>query len=384
MLEAVVRPQRAQERLLERVLGRRPAEPPGEEAEDRVAMLGVEASRTAGSSPRPPSSWSNAAGRENVRCASGRRRTRRVDRLHPRRVGAEAGRDRPRIGDVGRRRRGAARSRRCSSRTSVARPRFFTALGDDELGHRSQRRARREGRACSTSPGLPRAAAPRRHVRRRRGRADDHRDRREAPSARRGRVAPVGGAAPQRLRLLHRPATSTRCAKARHARVLVATARELPTLSRAGVELDALVGSATDEGERYEAGDARSAAAGSSSRRPGRLGGWAQPGGPFAAAPPARADRGRVRRRRLLRRRAHLRARPRRRAARSARARGALRRDGRDRPRPVRAPADGRRRLDAGLGRVVLVAASGLAALGPVGGAEPPVASHRSAGARRV
>lgn len=75
--------------------------------------------------------------------------------------------------------------------------------------------------------------------------------------------------------------------KARHARVLVATARELPTLRRAGVELDALVGSATDEAERYEGGDLdpppRLFVATS-----GRLGGWAQPGGPFAAAvPPA-------------------------------------------------------------------------------------------------
>jgi len=73
--------------------------------------------------------------------------------------------------------------------------------------------------------------------------------------------------------------------KARHARVLVATARELVTLRRAGVELDALVGSATDEGERYEAGELdpppRLVVATS-----GRLGGWAQPGGPFAAASP--------------------------------------------------------------------------------------------------
>jgi len=71
--------------------------------------------------------------------------------------------------------------------------------------------------------------------------------------------------------------------KARHARILVATARELLTLSRAGVELDALVGSATDAGERYEAGDLepppRLVVATS-----GKLGGWAQPGGPFAAA----------------------------------------------------------------------------------------------------
>ena len=42
---------------------------------------------------------------------------------------------------------------------------------------------------------------------------------------------------------------------ARAARVLVATARELPTVREAGVELDALVGSAIDPSERYEEGD---------------------------------------------------------------------------------------------------------------------------------
>jgi len=41
---------------------------------------------------------------------------------------------------------------------------------------------------------------------------------------------------------------------ARGARVLVATARELPTLQRAGVQLDALVRSALDRGERYRPG----------------------------------------------------------------------------------------------------------------------------------
>jgi ribokinase len=41
---------------------------------------------------------------------------------------------------------------------------------------------------------------------------------------------------------------------ARKARVLVATARELPTLQDAGVELDALVHSGTDLAERYEPG----------------------------------------------------------------------------------------------------------------------------------
>jgi ribokinase len=42
---------------------------------------------------------------------------------------------------------------------------------------------------------------------------------------------------------------------ARRARVLVATARELATLQAAGVQLDALVHSARDRGERYEPGD---------------------------------------------------------------------------------------------------------------------------------
>lgn len=72
--------------------------------------------------------------------------------------------------------------------------------------------------------------------------------------------------------------------RARRARVLVATARELPTLRRAGVELDALVASGKDEAEVYRPGDL--------DPEPrlvvttaGALGGWAQPGGPFSAAP---------------------------------------------------------------------------------------------------
>jgi ribokinase len=70
---------------------------------------------------------------------------------------------------------------------------------------------------------------------------------------------------------------------ARGARILVATARELPTLARAGVQLDVLVGSSRDAGERYEPGDL--------DPPPrlvvltaGTLGGWARPGGPFRAA----------------------------------------------------------------------------------------------------
>lgn len=71
---------------------------------------------------------------------------------------------------------------------------------------------------------------------------------------------------------------------ARRARVLCATARELQTLTRASVELDVLVGSGKDEAEMYRAGeldpDPKLVVTTS-----GALGGWAQPGGPFTAAP---------------------------------------------------------------------------------------------------
>jgi len=74
--------------------------------------------------------------------------------------------------------------------------------------------------------------------------------------------------------------------QARRARVLVATARELPTLHAAGVELDALVASGEDDAERYQAGDLDPPPRLVVSTA-GALGGWAQPGGPYkAAAPP--------------------------------------------------------------------------------------------------
>jgi ribokinase len=67
--------------------------------------------------------------------------------------------------------------------------------------------------------------------------------------------------------------------------MLVATARELTTLKLGGVELDALVGSGEDEGERFQPGDLdpppRLVVTTS-----GALGGWAQPGGPYQAVPP--------------------------------------------------------------------------------------------------
>ena len=72
-------------------------------------------------------------------------------------------------------------------------------------------------------------------------------------------------------------------AQARRARVLTATSRELDVLRRSGVELDALVGSGEDRAEHYRGDlDPPPKLVVTTS---GALGGWAQPGGPFTAAP---------------------------------------------------------------------------------------------------
>jgi ribokinase len=73
--------------------------------------------------------------------------------------------------------------------------------------------------------------------------------------------------------------------QARRARVLVATARELATLKAGAVELEALVGSGDDDGERYHPGDLEPPPKLVVSTA-GALGGWAQPGGPYTAAAP--------------------------------------------------------------------------------------------------
>lgn len=71
---------------------------------------------------------------------------------------------------------------------------------------------------------------------------------------------------------------------ARRAKVLVATSRELPTLRVAGVQIDVLVGSGEDAGERFEPGELDPAPR-IVVTTAGGLGGWIRPGGPFRAAP---------------------------------------------------------------------------------------------------
>jgi ribokinase len=72
--------------------------------------------------------------------------------------------------------------------------------------------------------------------------------------------------------------------QARFARVLVAAARDLPTLHEGGVQLDALVGSGEDEAELYRPGELEPPP-GLVVTTSGGLGGWVQPGGPFRPAP---------------------------------------------------------------------------------------------------
>jgi ribokinase len=71
---------------------------------------------------------------------------------------------------------------------------------------------------------------------------------------------------------------------ARRAVALVATSRELPTLRTAGVQIDVLVGSGEDAGERFEPGELDPPPS-IVVTTAGGLGGWIRPGGPFRAAP---------------------------------------------------------------------------------------------------
>ncbi len=97
---------------------------------------------------------------------------------------------------------------------------------------------------------------------------------------------------------------------ARGARSLVATVRALPELNEAGVEIDALVSSANDEGERYIAGDLDPAPRLVVANRRRRRRRAARSGGrhqhSMGSRTAARAGCGHLRRRRLVRGRPHL------------------------------------------------------------------------------
>jgi ribokinase len=129
---------------------------------------------------------------------------------------------------------------------------FYTAIGDDDIG----RRARRELEAMHVRMEVSaRAAATRRalaHIDADGERAitvvgERHHPRADDPL----RWDDLDGVDVAYLTAADGDAVRL----ARRARVLVATSRILPLLRRAGVELDALVGSATDPAEVYRDGD---------------------------------------------------------------------------------------------------------------------------------
>ncbi len=158
---------------------------------------------------------------------------------------------------------------------------FFTALADDELGRRAHAELGQRGVAVHAGT----AAGPQR-------RAFTHvdRDGERTITVLGDKLRPSGedGSLPweelARCDAVYFVAGDVAALRAaRRCRVLVASARELATLRRAGVEVDVLVGSGTDEGEQFEPGtlDPPPQIVVTTA---GGLGGWIRPGGPFRAA----------------------------------------------------------------------------------------------------
>ena len=156
---------------------------------------------------------------------------------------------------------------------------FFTALGDDDLG-RGLGGARVEGPAPPRRLGA-RASAPRHHIRGRCRGAHDHGDRGEAPAARRRQVTALGGAPSTPTASTSRAGTSRRskgaaCARPRRHGARAADAP--PGRSRARCARR----QRDRRGRTLRSGRPRSAPR-LFVATSGQLGGWAQPGGPFAA-----------------------------------------------------------------------------------------------------
>jgi ribokinase len=130
---------------------------------------------------------------------------------------------------------------------------LFTALGDDELGHRSERELRAEGLEV-------RAAFRTRHPQRRVVvHIDDKAERtitvigdRMGPRRR----DPLGWEELAEFDAVYFTAGDVGALRAaRKARILTATARAMETLKGSGVRLDALVHSGSDAGERFRKGE---------------------------------------------------------------------------------------------------------------------------------
>src|ERR671925_98562 len=198
---------------------------------------------------------------------------------------------------------------------------FYTALGDDELGHRSERRL--------TEMGL-RVRAVYREEPQRRGFVHLDANGERTITVIGSRLGPRGDDPLPWHELAETDAVyftagdPAAAREARRAHTLVGTARGLETLREAGIQLHALASSSQDTGGRHEPRDRRP---------PGQLGGDAAP----------RPGQGLLRLRRQLRRRSHLRPRRGQGPAACARACRAVRRRMPHRARPLRGSALGSR-----------------------------------------
>ncbi|HKT43370.1 MAG TPA: PfkB family carbohydrate kinase [Gaiellaceae bacterium] len=159
---------------------------------------------------------------------------------------------------------------------------FFTSLGDDDLGRRSKERLTELGVTVH-------AADARQPQRRALTYVDENGERTITVLGPKLRPSGEDGSLPweqlARCDAVYFTGGDVAAVRAaRRAKVLVATSRELETLHRAAEEVDALVGSAEDVGERPDALelDPPPRLVVSTS---GALGGWIRPGGPFRAAP---------------------------------------------------------------------------------------------------
>lgn len=159
---------------------------------------------------------------------------------------------------------------------------FFTALGDDELGHRS----REELESRGVTVHAPHLAEP---TRRAFTYVDANGERTITVLGEKllssGEHADLPWEELARCDAVYFVSGDVAALRAaRRSRTLVATARELASLRRGGEQLDVLVGSARDPGEHYEPGDLDPPPHVVVTTS-GGLGGWIQPGGPFRAAP---------------------------------------------------------------------------------------------------
>jgi ribokinase len=280
VLEAWVGPERTKEGLLERVLGTRAAEPLREEAEDLVAVLGIEVFEgrdrchgvhlggKRGRASRCETSGMHTAvvgHLEWVEFARVERLPQAGEIVHADEVWEETG--------------GGGAVAAVQLAKLAGECTLVTVLGADELGRRVREQLEGQGvTVLAAARGATRRAfvhldeAGERTITvlgdKLRPRAKDVELDWRAFDA----VDFVSGD-PELLRAVRR------------ARVVSATARELPTLREAAVELDVLIGSGKDDGERYHAGELEPPPK-LVVTTAGALGGWAQPGGPFTAAEP--------------------------------------------------------------------------------------------------